>query len=287
MPGRILKFTLKAAARGSFVRGQSVTMLPSDPRVAEMKADPAWTCTEVKGHAAKTKPRPVSGPAQQHFDILVTFLRTHAERVVELPVETQREYRRLIEASTLRERADVRLVLGPLLTPRTFSHRPEPHAESLSVARAVDPPPPVDEAPSEDPEWQDEPWEDQSTPGVPNPPLAEDEAPAAPPLPPPPADVSAVAPESRPLAAAALVAPGPALDRPSLDDDLGDVSPPPPADSDEARRALDAALANPDNVTIAQFVDLAKKAGLKLGQKPPKTKGPLIDHIVALLKPTP
>lgn len=61
-PGTLLRYILKVARRGDYVRGDSVDFDADDPRVALYEADPAWSKAQVvRGHGPHT-PRAVIVP---------------------------------------------------------------------------------------------------------------------------------------------------------------------------------------------------------------------------------
>ena len=61
-PGTLIRFTLKVARRGDYVRGDSVDFDHDDDRVAVYEADPAWAKGQViRGHGPGT-PRAVAVP---------------------------------------------------------------------------------------------------------------------------------------------------------------------------------------------------------------------------------
>lgn len=97
-PGTILRFTLKVARRGDYVRGNSIDLDHDDSRVAQFERDPAWSKPQVvRGHGPGAPRASIVPPrAEQLRAELEGLLERHALAVDNADPEVQRAYAREI-----------------------------------------------------------------------------------------------------------------------------------------------------------------------------------------------
>lgn len=95
-PGTILRFTLKVARRGDYVRGSTVDLDHDDPRVERFEADPAWSKPQVvRGHGpGAARASAVPPRAEQLRGELEGLLERHGLAVDNADPEVQRAYAR-------------------------------------------------------------------------------------------------------------------------------------------------------------------------------------------------
>ncbi len=93
-PGTILRFTLKVARRGDYVRGATIDLDHDDPRVSVFEGDPAWSSPQVvRGHGpGAARASAVPPRAEQLRDELEGLLERHALAIDNADPEVQRAY---------------------------------------------------------------------------------------------------------------------------------------------------------------------------------------------------
>lgn len=134
-PGKLIKFTLRAARRDGMERGQSITLDPTSPRARELLRDAGWDHVYVTGTVPRRPtPRgeiPAGGIAPEAAALhraFVGLLKTHARAVAGLSQEARIQYATLLRDNRENVGALLDEACRPDLAPALEQDEAEPPA---------------------------------------------------------------------------------------------------------------------------------------------------------------
>ena len=141
-PGTLLRFTLKVARRGDYVRGDTVDLDADDPRVGQFEADPAWSKAQVvRGHGPGSARAVVVPPhAEKLRADLEGMLERHALAVDNAAPDVREAYAREVFERGSYMIELIRHAVGDRYLP-ALRRGVDELADDLFAARAADPMP--------------------------------------------------------------------------------------------------------------------------------------------------